>query len=878
MRLYKLSLLFLLLAGKTFAQPITVSSAPSSTGITLVGTKTVAAIAIDENDYPVVKLAASLFAEDVGRVTGKTLYIGAKSAPQMILAGTLGKSQLIDRLITQGKLKDIEMIKGHWEATLWQMVDDPAPGVKKALVIVGSDRRGTAYGLICLSKLIGVSPWYWWADVPVMHKNTVTISIPKPTWDKPAVKYRGIFINDEDWGINLWARNNFEKDFAQGVGPKTYEKVFELMLRLRLNYLWPAMHAVSKEFGNTPENIALADRYAIVAGSSHCEPMLYNNVHWDEKVKGRWNYSTNRDTIYNTWKNTVLDRKDKEAVWTLGIRGIHDRGMETPPSTNTDRIDLLEQVFKDQRDLIHRYVAPQYGPVAQCFVPYKEVLPVYDAGLKVPDDVTLMWVDDNFGYIRRLSNLSERKRTGGSGLYWHLSYYGAPHSYTWINTTPPALLWEEFHKAWENEARTIWVINVGDIKPMELGIDYFSRLAWDPEGQHADAQPKFLTAFLAENFSNNATTRLYELVTDFYHLGTIRKPELMNRHWALSLSPQTAQKLLSAYEDLLNREHLIAAKVPVTERDAYTELIGFPTRILAATGLIFMHDRAQILGNTPQDNPPQSNTPVGNTQQDLQHEIRRLKASLDAEVEDYNLKIAGGKWKDMMPGAVTGKNLPAWSSQVAWPWGETNQPDTARREPDPDILRIAASADHQSAPAPAVPPASGATPTAAQPAPPTPPKTARWIEVPGLGRSGRAMALEPAIPTATWDSADPSAPTLRYDFHANGKASRVILYFLPTFRLYPGMQLRVGVGVDDHLLATIEVPGSSGKEDENGLNRNQGIRNNYVTATVDLRALPAGEHSLFIRAVDPGAVIDAIGFVDTPLQQTNPRKGLSVSP
>ena len=813
-----------LMAGKLKGQSVVVrfSSSPDASGVEFAGTRSLPLIAVDTADDVVVRLAASFFAQDVERVTGLKPQVDSMGgkATEMIIAGTIGKSGLIDQLIAAGKLADIDKIKGHWEASLWQVVLNPMPGVRKALVIAGSDRRGTAYGFMALSKKIGISPWYWWADVPVVHRNALSISVTKPAWDEPAVRYRGIFINDEDWGINEWARHTFEKDFGNGVGPKTYEKVFELMLRLRLNYIWPAMHEVSKEFGNTPENVALADRYGIVAGSSHCEPMLYNNVHWNESKKGRWNYSTNRDTIYDTWKETVMDRKDKEAVWTLGIRGIHDRGMEMPPAGITERIDLLEQVFRDQRGLIDNYVTRRYGSPAECFVPYKEVLPVYNAGLKVPDDVTLMWVDDNFGYIRRLSNPAERTRPGGSGLYWHLSYYGSPHSYTWINTTAPALMWEEFKKAWENQARTIWVINVGDIKPMELGIDYFSKLSWDPAGQLADAQPLFLRSFIAEQFGTALETPLYELLTEYYRLGTIRKPELMDRVWSLSLSHQRAGALASAYEGLLKREAAVFAKVPSTKWDAYTELVGFPVRILAATGLIFMRDRDSVLGNS------QTNA------------IDRLKLFIQGQVSYYNDSVAQGKWRFMMPGMVTGKNLPAWNSQVAWPWGEIRAPDTSKHEVEPDLL---------------VPASSFATPVKST--------KAKWTTVPGLGQSGNAVALEPAGLDAAWADGDKSAPAMEYTFTADGRGGKVILYFLPTFRIYPGMLLRVTVGVDGNTITTLEVPGSSGKEDENGQNRNEAIRNNCVRALVNLPGLPAGKHKLFIRAVDPGVVIDRIGFV-----------------
>ncbi|HEU5396419.1 MAG TPA: glycosyl hydrolase 115 family protein, partial [Verrucomicrobiae bacterium] len=416
------------------------SAAPEC--VTLAGSQGEATIVTDTNDAAVVQLAANFFADDVQRVTGHRPAVAntpAKAA-SVILAGTLGHSAVIDRLAASGKLADLDKIRGRWEATLWEIVDHPLPGVDRALVIVGSDRRGTAYGFMQLSEKIGVSPWYWWADVPPQHHETLAARVPSPQVDMPGVKYRGFFINDEDWGLNPWASKTFDPKFGN-IGPKTYEKVFELMLRLRLNYLWPAMHACSTEFGATPENYLLADKFAIVAGSSHCEPMLCNNVHWNEKEKGPWNYSLNRDTIHSYWEDNVKARSAEEAVWTLGIRGIHDRSMETPPRALPDKIKLVDQVIQDQRELLDRYVATNWGPVAQCFVPYKEVLPIYDAGLKVPDDVTLVWVDDNFGYLRRLSNPAERQRSGGAGVYWHISYYGGPHSYTWIDTTAPALIW-----------------------------------------------------------------------------------------------------------------------------------------------------------------------------------------------------------------------------------------------------------------------------------------------------------------------------------------------------------------------------------------------------------------------------------------------------
>jgi hypothetical protein len=633
------------------------------------------------------------------------------------------------------------------------------------------------------------------------------------------VKYRGFFINDEDWGLNPWASKTYDPQFGN-LGPKTYAKVFELMLRLRLNYLWPAMHPCSKEFGSVPENAALADEFGIVIGSSHCEPMLYNNVHWNERTQGKWNYALNRAAIHDIWQTTAKARGQYEAVWTLGIRGIHDASMERPPNDMPGKINLMEEIFHDQRALLDADVTQQWGPVAQCFVPYKEVLPIYDAGLKVPDDVTLVWVDDNLGYIRRLSNPAERKRAGGAGVYWHLSYYGFPHSYTWINTTAPALMWEELRKAWENDARTLWVINVGDIKPMEIGVDYFSRLAWHPDGFSLGGQNAFLHAFVTSNFDEQFARPLTDLLMEFYRLGTVRKPELMNRTWALSLSPQRAAQLRQDYRDLLTREKVLSATMPASSRDAYTELVGFPVRVLGDAGLIFMADR-QV---------QETNNVMAN-----ENEIAQLRNDLETQVKNYNTQIAGGKWNRIMPGLVTGKNLNAWNSQVRWPWGE-QKPVTVQKTAG-EIWRDAATADRQTA--------AG---------------SARWAVIEGLGPSGRAMALEPAGLASSWNENDTNSPMLEYDFTCPGGDAKALVDFLPTFRIYPGMKLRVAVSVDDRGATLVEVPGSSGAENENGAIRSAAVQDNYSRAQIPLTGLAPGSHVLKIRAVDPGAVVDAVSL------------------
>ena len=806
---------------------------PEPGSLTLVNGANVIGIAVDAKDDPLVRLAAQLFADDVERVTGKRPAVDAKAryGRQLIIAGTLGQSRLIEQLASKGKLKELDKIRGHWEATVSQMVERPFPGVERAFVIVGSDRRGTAYGLTRLSEKIGVSPWYWWADVPAQRKTGLAIRSGQPEIAAPEVKFRGIFVNDEDWGMHAWAKRTFEPEVG-GIGPRTYEKVFELMLRLRLNYIWPAMHEVSREFHSIRENITLADKYGIVAGASHCEPMLYNNAKWDQNERGHWNYFTNREVIHKTWEDQAISRGSMEAVWTLGIRGIHDQGMQTPPGDVPGKLKLLGEVIQDQRNLIKQHVTAKWGPVAQAFVPYKEVLPIYDAGLALPEDVTLMWTDDNFGYIRRFSSPEERKRTGGAGVYWHLSYYGGPHSYLWINSTAPAMMWQELHKAWENDARTMWVINVGDIKPMEIGMDYFARFSWNPTAFGPDSQPRFLHSFAAQHFGDPMAPDVTELLTEFYRLGTIRKPELMARTWALSLPPEMAAGLTRSYRDLLAREAKLAARIPPGMRDAYVEMIGFPARVLGATGLIFMADREAQYGGEASVHAAQ---------------IAQLRNFLEQQVEAYNHTVANGKWKGMMPGLVTAQKLSAWNSQVRWPWGEAAQAPGPKFPPIDEgrVWRVAADAERR----------SGLN-------------EAQWTPVAGLGHTGRAVALKPAGLGSSWEAVDSNAPSLEFHFDAGAgkQGEELLIDFMPTFRIYPGKRLRVAVMLDDGAPMLVEVPGSGGQEDESGKIRQEGVQDNFVRARVPLPSFAPGRHALRIRAVDPGVVIDRISLPSTAMR------------
>ncbi|MDI7774912.1 glycosyl hydrolase 115 family protein [Asticcacaulis sp. EMRT-3] len=559
--------LLLLLPVTAHAQTPWITGHPSAGDMALKG----ASIVYDDADAAVISVAAHDLARDMGRVTGQTPAIGSQAARQ-IWIGTVGHSALIDSL---GAKLDLSRLKGCWECFVISVVDHPKPGVEQALVIAGSDRRGAAYGAYEVSRAIGVSPWVWWADVTPKHQDALYAAAGTHRFGPPSVKYRGIFINDEDWGLEPWAAKTF--DPATGnFGPKTYERVFDLLLRLRANTLWPAMHKVSKAFNLDPANAALADRYAIVMGSSHAEPMLRNNVgEWTDDP-ANFNYATHPDEVKAYWRARLKTNGKYENIYTLGMRGIHDSAM-VGAKTSEEKRALLNRVLHDQRQLLADEVgAPDTLP--QVFVPYKEVLDVYRTGLDLPDDVTIMWPDDNFGYIRQFPDAAERKRSGGSGVYYHLEYLGGPVSYIWLSTTPPALIGEEMGRAYDHGARRMWIFNVGDIKPAEIDISYAFDLAWNIADTRRLTQKQWLTRFSAETFGAPQAARIGDVLDRYYQLNFERRPEQLQWYWGKGVKPVASPLSAPAIDarvaafDALRRD----ADAASTQSDAYFELVGYP--------------------------------------------------------------------------------------------------------------------------------------------------------------------------------------------------------------------------------------------------------------------------------------------------------------
>lgn len=614
---------------------------------------------VDPGEPAVVdEVAVPALAADVERVTGVRPQVERRKewdggAPRLVI-GTVGASSLIAQLVEAGRL-DIADLKGQWEA--FKIVRLPRDGRLDggSLVIVGSDRRGTAYGVFELSRAIGVSPWSWWADVPVKRHASLYVTAENRRVGPPTVKYRGIFLNDEDWGLQPWAARTFEPQ-TKDIGPKTYAAIFELLLRLKANYIWPAMHPCTHAFNYYPDDKLVADRYAIVMGSSHAEPMLRDNVdEWKRDGSGEWNFVNNRNAVLKYWDQRIVSNGRFENVYTIGMRGIHDSGMPGGGSLK-DKARRLERIFAAQRDILRRRIGKPVDRIPQLFIPYKEVLDIYRSGLKVPADVILGWVDDNHGYIRQLSNAAERRRPGGAGVYYHLSYWGWPHDYLWLESTPPGLVWEEMTKASEFGADRLWVVNVGDLKPAELGIDWFLRLAWNDQAYGPGDARRGLVDFFRENFGNEHAGAMADVMLEYYRLNDPRKPEHMgwnqiapnqpvkNSELSHTAHGDEAQRRLDAFDTLETEARRIGEQLPRASRDAYFQLVLYPVQSAADMNRKIIHaEKSRLLAK--------QNLPAANEHARL---AREAYERIQRSTRQYNEQIAGGKWRGIMSAAPRG--------------------------------------------------------------------------------------------------------------------------------------------------------------------------------------------------------------------------------
>ena len=671
------------------------------------------------------------------------------------------------------------------------------------IVVEGNNGRGMAYGLLELSRMAGVSPWIWWGDVVPERKAQLVMDSAFRTEQQPSVTYRGIFLNDEDWSLRPWSTKTHDPQGEGTIGAKTYKRIFQLLLRLRGNALWPAMHEGTTAFFKTPGAKAMADSCGIVIGTSHCEPMLRNNVgEWDVQERGRFNYRTNREAVQQYWAERLEEvkgegfmvqgarfkGKGQKSMFTIGMRGIHDSSMEGY-TTEQEKLEGLQQVIDDQQEMLRQYVGNPEEQM-QVFVPYKEVLQLYEKGLRVPDYVTLMWCDDNYGYMTRLSDLREQQRAGGAGVYYHLSYWGRPHDYLWLTTTQPGLIWNEMQQAYDHQVRKLWIANVHDPKVAGYDLELFMDMAWDIEGLSAEMLNDHYQAWLCRQFGKEAGERLFPAMHEFYRLCGIRRPEFMG--WTqVELDKKKYHRGLSTVTDVPLTVEEAKARIADFERikatvgecrqqirqelaDAYFAAIEYPVCAAAAMN-------RKILGDSA--------------------ESHRAYEEIQLLTSRYN-EMQGGKWRGLMDAAP--RKLPVFDDVRA----KLN--DTKGTVP----FVYLNACDYETA-------STGA----------------RVIQM--LGHSMKAVAL-------------PKDGTLTYRLDVANEGDYTIVTALIPTQPNDNGDLRFSVSVDDgeETVYSLKEPFRSERWKQNVLN-GQARRETKVY-------LAKGTHRLAIRALDDHIVVDQI--------------------
>ncbi|TPG71821.1 glycosyl hydrolase 115 family protein [Hymenobacter nivis] len=845
--------LLLLLPTLAVAQPAAapladhyVSDKKAAGSFPLVAGGKAAALYASGQDWPGVLRAAHDLQADINRVTQVLPALstsGAPAGPQVVLIGTIGKSPVIDALVQQKKL-DVTGVAGKWEVFVEQLVDNPMPGVKQALVIAGSDKRGTIYGIYDLSQQMGVSPWYWWADVPTKTQKALYVAAGRHTLGTPAVKYRGIFLNDEAPALTGWAKDKFG-----GINSKMYGHVFELILRLKGNYLWPAMwgNAFNDDDKLSP---ALADEYGIVMGTSHHEPMQRAQQEWKRYGHGPWNYQTNDTTLRRFWRQGIRNMGSHESIVTMAMRGDGDE-----PMSEENNISLLEKVVADQRRIIAEETHKPADQTPQVWALYKEVQDYYDKGMRVPDDVTLLLCDDNWGNLRKLPKVGDKPRRGGYGIYYHFDYVGGPRNYKWLNTNPLPRIREQMNLAYEHGVDQIWIVNVGDLKPMELPISFFLDYAWNPRAIAASQVAAYTQRWAQQQFGPQYAADIADILAKYAKYNARRKPELLDAN-TYSLATGEWATVVREYNALATRAEAINQKLPAAARDAYFELVLHP--VLACANLNELY--YTVAQNREAAKTGQPTTAA------LAEKARALYAK-DGELKNRYHALAGGKWNHMMDQTHIGYTY--WQ-----------QPETDKM---PDVASLPVGAPAAGAPlgAPAPGAATGYVSLEAENytlAVNAGPVT--WQRLPDLGRTAGAVSTYPttAPPTAAPGG---GSPHLEYRITlAQAGPVAVRAYLAPTLDFTNTTGLRYAVSIDDEAPQLVNL--HTGLAPENG-NRpwQQAVAENIILKTSQHNVATAGPHVLKFWRVDPGVVLEKLvlsqgalppSYLGPPAQTVGPGK------
>ncbi len=837
--------LFLLSAAPAFSctQPLSACTKgwlPSS--FPLISSGQPAAVFIDESADSAVRLATASFAADLERVSGKAATrpddIASASGP-LVIAGIVGESRVIDELARAGKI-DVADLPGQWEAFRQIVVEQPFPNVPRALVIAGADRRGVVFGLYDISEKIGVSPWHWFADVPVVRQADVYLTAGARR-DQPKVRYRGFFINDEAPAFTTWAQKRFG-----GANHKLYAHVFELLLRLKGNYLWPAMWQPRAFNDDDPQNMILADAMGVVMGTSHHEPMTRAHAEWHRNKEqgvtgGKWNYTTNGENLRKFWRGGIErmmskgDGKGYEAVVTVGMRGDGDEAMAEGTATQ-----LLEKIVADQRRIVAEVTGKPADQTPQIWALYKEVQDYYDHGMKVPDDVTLLFADDNWGQVRRLPT-GDLDRKGGYGVYYHFDYVGGPRNYKWLNTNQIEKIWQQMDLSYQRGARALWIVNVGDIKPMEFPLSFFMEQAWNPEAMALEAMASYPERWARATFGPVHAKQIADLVTRYGQLSARRKPELLDST-SYPLGESVGAKLDGGEFGAIVGEWRVldqlAVKLynlmPADQKSAFFQLVAHPISAMANLHELYYAvawNRKLAVLNDPRAN----------------EFATRAEASFkrDREIADRYHKLEGGKWDGMM--------LQTHIGYTTW-----QQPPN---DVMPEVKRVgegegAAKVSFARSVAAAANGIDAVDFSHVQGG-----KGLTWRRIPNLGNDRGAVTAFPQGRPATTQE---DGVYVGYRVKAAKDGDAVVkLHMSPTLNTSGGVDVRIGVSIDDgqmQALALRLTPSPDPGKTPEQIAWEKAVIENESVLEAKFPGLKKGEHVIKVWRLDDNALLTKVSL------------------
>ena len=776
---------------------------------------------------PVVVTAMQMWSDDMTDVTGaKPIRKDTRARVRIVQIDT--DKEAIKDLKAAGI--DVKTLKRQKDAFCIK-------ATSHQLLVAGSDGRGTAYGILELSRLAGVSPWKWWADAQPEKRGRLTLPADFHTCQCPSVEYRGIFINDEDWSLQPWSWRTFSPAKPGLISATTYKQVFKLLMRLRANTIWPAMHESSTPFFLIPGAKEAADSCGIVIGTSHCEPMMRNNAgEWNTKERGAYNYITNKDAVQRYWTERLKDARQYQNIYTIGMRGIHDGAMEGVGKNLDDQTAALQRVIDDQRLMLRQHVNRRVEQVPQQFVPYKEVLQVMENGLVVPDDVMLTWCDDNYGYLTRLSDSLQQKRTGGAGVYYHLSYWGRPHDYLWLSTTQPGLICNEMREAFDHNARRLWIANVHDLKTAAYDLELFLDMAWDINSVTPSTIFRHQLQWLCREFGQSAGSRLFPVMQEFYRLTAIRKPEFMgwtqveldkkkyHRGWSevtdtefsLTAFGGELDRYLTAWRRLTRAVENVEQSLPDDRLAPFFSHIKYPVLAAAAMSRKMLEaQRARAIARTIGDSECWQNNEALMAacakSQAAYQEIHHLTSF-------YNDHLSSGKWRHLIvnnPRDLHVFNAPKLPMKLT-----TAEVEQYKHRADADVSAIERDGSYVAR------------------------NACQWDKadngatcVQALGHSMNAVRL-------------PKGQSLTYSFHCEREGDALLrLALIPTQPADTG-DLRFSVSIDggEPHVFSLKEPFRYERWKQNVL-RQQAVRELHV-------AISKGHHTLIIKALDHHIILD----------------------